>query len=342
MEKLNPQVVVWEYTLACDSKCIHCGSDAKYARKNELTTEESLDLVDQLADIGFKRIILSGGEPTLRKDWKDIAQRINDNDMRFGIISNALAWNQQTIEDIVLSTPFGVGFSVDGEEKLHDYLRGIEGSHKKVFSTIKKLRKYRVPSCAITSVNSQNLPELPAIRNRLIVYGVSAWQIQTVEPMGRMEDKPELILDDNEYMQLAEFIAETRERVPYMNVQGGDCIGYFGKLESRLRKTEWHGCGAGIETLGIDSDGKIRACLSIRSPKGIVGSIREQLLREIWENDDNFYFNRNFNVEDLGEKCAGCEYGTECRGGCQSQSTAFSDEFHNAPYCLHRMESGQK
>ena len=66
--ELNPRVVVWEYTLRCNSGCIHCGSDAKTARDNELSTQESKDLVEQIKEIGFKLIVLSGGEPTLRED----------------------------------------------------------------------------------------------------------------------------------------------------------------------------------------------------------------------------------------------------------------------------------
>lgn len=74
MVALNPQIVVWEYTLACNSHCIHCGSDARTPRKDELSTEEAISLVHQIKKVGFKRLILSGGEPTLRQDWVRIAE----------------------------------------------------------------------------------------------------------------------------------------------------------------------------------------------------------------------------------------------------------------------------
>jgi len=338
MIKLTPKVAVWEYTLACNSKCIHCGSDAKTKRKNELTTKESLDLVDQITDIGFDLTVLSGGEPTLRKDWATISERIKSNNKNFGVISNALAWTTKTIDKVVSLKPYAVGFSVDGEKELHDYLRGINGSHKKVFDMIKQLKKYNVTICAVTSVNKLNLKELNQMRNRLIVYGVDAWQIQMASPMGRMTDNKELVLDAHDYYKLGKFIVETRERLPYMNVQAGDCIGYFGKLEGKLRDSEWNGCMAGIEGIGIESNGNIKGCLSIQALKSIEGNIRTTKLKDIWENMENFKYNRQFQLSNMKGDCASCEQGMQCKGGCQSQSTAFFNEFNHAPYCFLKYE----
>src|SRR5262249_54839548 len=59
---------VWEITLACNLRCVHCGSRAGKARPNELTTAEALDLVEQLADLGVAEVSLIGGEAFLRPD----------------------------------------------------------------------------------------------------------------------------------------------------------------------------------------------------------------------------------------------------------------------------------
>src|SRR6185369_828969 len=72
---------VWEVTLACDLACRHCGSRAARARPDELSTEECLDLVDQIAEIGALEVILIGGEVYLRDDWLDILRRIRARGM---------------------------------------------------------------------------------------------------------------------------------------------------------------------------------------------------------------------------------------------------------------------
>lgn len=336
-----PETVVWEYTLRCNSKCIHCGSDAVNERQDELTGKHCLNLVDQLADIGCRKIILSGGEPTLREDWYDTGKRIKERGIDFGIISNALAWKNKTFDLLEEIKPFGVGFSVDGEPELHDYLRGIKGSHKKVFEAVKELNNRKVGISVITSVNNLNIDQLKQIRNRLIVYGIGGWQIQIANPMGRMKEHPELVLTEENYYKLGEFISRARKMTPGINLAAADCMGYFGTLESQLREKEWAGCSAGTRTLGIDSDGGIRACLSIRDDRAIGGNIKERSLKDIWFDKNNFSFNRNFKKENLKGICSGCKYGEKCRGGCQSSSTSFLKEFHNAPFCLQDYEKRQ-
>lgn len=340
--ELDPTILVWEYTLKCNSLCLHCGSAATSDCSNELSTKEALDAVDQIADLGFKLVVLSGGEPTLRKDWFETAKKIRQRDMDLGIISNGLHWKSDTLEQVASLDLYALGFSVDGEADLHDYLRGIKGSHKKIFEHIKHLRRKDVTICAITTVNTLNLQELPRIRNRLIVYGVDAWQLQVALPMGRMSEKRNLVLNEEQYHSLANFIIESKERLPYMNVQAADCIGYFSSSESKIRDVVWGGCSAGIKSLGLQSDGTVSGCLSNRSYRAVEGNIREKHLEDIWCDKQKFKYTRDFEVNDLKGDCSGCDYGLECKGGCQSQSTAFYDEFNQSPYCLYRYEKKLK
>lgn len=339
MIELKPELVVWEYTLRCNSKCMHCGSDAKNARENELDSSEAIDVVKKISDAGFKRVILSGGEPTLRTDWLATAEAIKEAGMQVGIISTALHWDKRTIDQVASLDMYSVGFSVDGDQQMHDYLRGVRGSHDKVFSVIKELNRKGSTSCIVTAVNKKNLPSLVNIRNHVIVYELDAWQLQMASPMGRMADNKHLVLDEHEYHRLGEFICESKERLPYVNVQASHCMGYFGKLGERLGQ-RWDGCQAGIKGLGIESDGTVKGCLSIRNEDAKEGNVRKGSIKEIWEEAGKFKYNRDFDVSMLKGDCVGCEYGLRCRGGCESQSTAFFNEFHHAPFCFYRYEKG--
>jgi MoaA/NifB/PqqE/SkfB family radical SAM enzyme len=60
-----PAYVVWELTLRCDHACTHCGSRAGVARERELSTAEALVVVDQLASMGAREVVLIGGEAYL-------------------------------------------------------------------------------------------------------------------------------------------------------------------------------------------------------------------------------------------------------------------------------------
>ena len=73
--RYRPIYAVWEMTLKCDLACRHCGSRAGRARPDELSTEECLDLVRQMAALGVLEVTLIGGEAYLRDDWLEIVAR---------------------------------------------------------------------------------------------------------------------------------------------------------------------------------------------------------------------------------------------------------------------------
>jgi 2,4-dienoyl-CoA reductase-like NADH-dependent reductase (Old Yellow Enzyme family) len=80
-DRVKPRLAVWEITLACDLACRHCGSRAGRARPDELSTEEALDFVDQMAELGVLEVTLIGGEAYLREDWTQIVARIKARGM---------------------------------------------------------------------------------------------------------------------------------------------------------------------------------------------------------------------------------------------------------------------
>ena len=79
-----------ELTLACNARCVHCGSDARNERVEELTTEEALKLVADVAELGCTRFTFSGGEPFTRRDWPILAEAVNAAGMRLEVITNGL------------------------------------------------------------------------------------------------------------------------------------------------------------------------------------------------------------------------------------------------------------
>jgi len=65
----SPRACVWELTLSCNLRCKHCGSFAGSRRDDEMSLEENLDVADQLAALGCRRVTLSGGEPLVQPEF---------------------------------------------------------------------------------------------------------------------------------------------------------------------------------------------------------------------------------------------------------------------------------
>jgi radical SAM protein with 4Fe4S-binding SPASM domain len=323
---------VWEITLKCNLRCSHCGSSAGLPRPNELNTQECFRLCEELAELGCEDVSLMGGEPFLREDWFSIGQCVKNLGMNLSIVSNGTIL-EKYIEKISQLKPKVVGISLDGLKESHEKIRG-KGTFEKTVRAIELLRKKGIQTTVITTVSKINFKDLPKMKNLLYKKGVN-WQIQVAMPFGNF--KKEQMLSKEEFYATALFIAKERIENSFKNlpVIGAHCYGYYSKI---LPGCSWEGCTAGISSIGITSDGGIVGCLSMGNNRFIEGNIREKSLREIWEDPNNFAYNRKFSKEQLGPNCKDCKYGAICKGGCNAMSYTLTGRFHNDPYCFYAIE----
>jgi len=204
--KFVPVSAVWEITLACNMKCMHCGSAAGKIRSNELTTEEALVLCEELKKLGTGLVTLIGGEPFLRKDWYKIAQKIKDLGMDLTIISNGLIIDKKIVTQLKKLNPYAVAISLDGAtSETHDSIRGVKGSFDKCISCLKLLKEFGLSTSVITTLHKRNVRELTKIRDLLLNRGI-AWQIQMAGPTGRFPKKLLLSFLKNFFSQKKNFI----------------------------------------------------------------------------------------------------------------------------------------
>src|SRR3990170_179663 len=89
IKEFVPKWIAWEVTRRCNLKCIHCrSSSAIDSPEGIFTTEESFRLIDDISGFAKPVIVLSGGEPLLRKDLFDIARYGTDKGLRMCIATN--------------------------------------------------------------------------------------------------------------------------------------------------------------------------------------------------------------------------------------------------------------
>jgi len=340
---LWPEYVVWETTLACNMNCLHCGSRAGYARHDELNTDEAFALIDQLLELGSRRVILSGGETLLRTDWPQLAGRLLEGGAQVGIITNGLLlYRRGDVLDrlLHLQCEYGnvtVGISIDGLKETHELIRGKVDGFRIALDAVDLLLANGFPVVILTTVNRRNLPDLRRLRDEVIFpRRPFAWQVQTTNKYGRMEEHPDWFLTAEEYMDLCEMLVETRRlRSESPRTDPADCIGYFSEWEAGLRSTAWRGCQAGLRVLGIQSNGNIKGCLSLLDQCFVEGNIRHEPLRDIWDRPGGFAYNREFSPEQLTGMCADCVHGRRCAAGCRAVAHSVTGALHQAPYCLY-------
>jgi len=348
---LRSTYAVWELTLRCNLRCIHCGSRAGDSRPDELTTGEALDLVSQLDEIGVREVSLIGGEAFLRRDWLDIAAEITRRGMRCTMTTGGYGLGPKLAAKIAAAGIRLVSVSVDGLKATHDRLRGREGSWRQAFVAVRSLLDAGIKTGANTQINRLSAPELPRIYEHLRDAGVRSWQTQLTVPMGNAADRPELLLQPPELLDVYPMLSHLLERGLGEGVRmyPGNNIGYFGPYERRFRSrpgTEgwdevfWSGCQGGVLTLGIESDGTIKPDPSLPTDDYAGGKIREQSLRDIVYGSEVLRMNESAGTEHATDElwgfCAGCEFAEVCRGGDTWTSHVFFDRRGNNPYCHYR------
>ena len=344
---LYPRSCVWEITLACNMRCGHCGSHAGAARDDELSLDECFELAGELARLGCRRVTLSGGEPTIHPGWDEIACRLIQNGVVTNIISNGWTWSEQHVQKAQAVGLSNAGFSLDGFEQVHDAIRK-PGSFKRTVAALDLCRAHGLETAVATHINRRNAEQLTQMRDFLAKHGVTQWQLQLGVAAGHMTEHLDWLIEPADLLWIIPAVAQMRQQADRNpRVRTTDHLGYFGKYESGFRDWNvedvdfWIGCRAGLQILGIESNGTIKGCLSLPSSKHdeslfVEGNTREGSLTTIWRDPKAFAITRQFNLEQLTGFCAVCRYADICRGGCVWTAFSQSSGKLDNPYCFYR------
>lgn len=340
----RPGLAVWEFTLACDQKCIHCGPRAGQRRPQELSTEEALRLVQELAAAGVGEVVLIGGEAYLRDDFILVIRAIREAGMDATMTTGGYNLRPDRAEAMAEAGIRSVSVSIDGLERSHDHVRATANSWKRAFAALRNLREAGVGISVNTQINALTRSELADLLELLAVEGIHSWQLQITVAHGNAADHPELLLQPYMLLDLFETLDHLMTRAAALGIRiwPANSLGYFGPLEGRLRGHQkrstghWNGCEAAKIGLGIESDGTIKSCPSLGGPTNTGGRFPERPFAEIWAGAPRFHDMRERTVEDLWGYCRDCYYADPCLAGCTAVSEPLFGRPGNNPYCHHR------
>ena len=319
MKKLHPlRQLFWESTLRCNVHCLHCGSDCVASVETpDMPAEDFLNVIDTEitphVDPHQVLIIISGGEPLMRKDLADIGHALKQRGYPWGMVTNGLALTETRFRELVAAGLRSITVSCDGLEKDHIWLRQHPLAFEGATRAIRLIADYNTnhPSPltwdVVTCANRRNIGHLPQIREMLWSLGVRDWRVFGIDPMGRAATNEELLLTDDQFLYLMKYIASEREAGHHVSYS---CEGYLGTYEGRVRD-HLYLCAAGISVASILIDGSISACTSIRG-KYYQGNIYKDSFWSVWENGFQSYRDRSWMRKK--EPCNNCKAWTFCEG----------------------------
>jgi radical SAM protein with 4Fe4S-binding SPASM domain len=325
-EKYVPLVVSWNLTRKCNLKCPHCYINATTQElKNELTTEESKNLIDQICEVSRPLLILSGGEPLLRPDVYELVRYGASKGLKMGLGSNGSlidATAAKRLKDAGIET---VSISLDSHiPEQHDEFRGVKGSWDKAVGAIKALQENGVLVQVNTTLTQQNYDQIDDIMSLAENIGVENFHLFFLVPTGRGVKIADISPAQYENMIKTTFAKVAKHR---LNVRPS-CAPQFMRIakDMGLDMSRWiRGCLAGLYYCRVYPNGDVTPCpyLPIK-----LGNIREQSFKEIWFHSDMFKTLRDFDA--LKGKCGICEHRAVC-GGCRARAYGLSSDFID--YC---------
>jgi len=306
------QQLFWECTLRCDLKCRHCGSDCKMtSEQTDMPIEDFLGVLDSVArrcDPHKVFVVVSGGEPLMRRDLEACGRAIYERGFPWGMVTNALHLTPERYRGLLKAGIHSMTISLDGLETDHNWMRGNTQSFQMVSQAIDLL--VATPGFTfdiVTCVTRRNYPKLDDIKEFLISKGVKRWRLFTVFPVGRAANDPDMRLTDEEFRGVFEYIKSTRKEGRIHADYG--CEGFLGNYEAEVRDRLFS-CQAGVTVGSVLCDGSISACTSLRADYH-QGNIYKDDFMDVWENRYAAYRNREWMR--TGE-CADCRYWRYCQG----------------------------
>lgn len=202
-------VVVWNVTRRCNLKCVHCYAQAKNQQfPDELTHDEGLRLLDDLAGFGAPVVLFSGGEPLMRPDLTELAGYAVAKGMRAVISTNGTLITPRVAEQLKAIGLSYVGISLDGLAPVNDRFRGVPGAYRRALEGITACREAGIKVGLRFTMNRMNVREIPGIFDLLEAERIPRVCFYHLVYAGRGSDLMKDDLDHRETRQALDLIID--------------------------------------------------------------------------------------------------------------------------------------
>jgi len=338
------RMVAWEVTRGCNLSCLHCRAlSGEGPYPGELTTEECLQVVDDIASFSSPIVILTGGEPLLRQDVYQIAEYGTGKGLRMVLATNGTLLTEESARKLVAAGIRRISISLDGSDaKSHDEFRGVKGSFEGGLRGIRCAKKVGLEFQINTTVTQRNLHQLPQILDLAVDLGAAAHHLFLLVPTGRGKQLQGEAISPHDYEETLNWFYDQRDHVS-LHLKVTCAPHYYRILRQRARRegktmsTEHYGldavtrgCLGGISFCFISSTGSVQPCGYLELE---CGNVREDSLESIWTQCE--YFKDLRDESNYKGKCGYCEYRKVC-GGCRARAFETTGDFlAEEPYCIY-------
>jgi AdoMet-dependent heme synthase len=367
-----PYTISWNLTQRCNQQCAHCYLSAfpQASSTDELTTEECFRVMDEMAEVNPDLLlILTGGEPFLRKDLFDLAGQAVRRGFTVVLGTNGFLLREKQAAAMRQHGIQGASISLDSTDPgRHDSFRQFPGSWEGAIRATQALRAEGLPFSLHMSVTEWNVGEIPAMIDLARSLEARVLNLFFLVRTGRGEGLTDLPAE--EYERVLTEVARAQTEAPAVarpsaQAKGGPpedswgrdlglvprltsghaggpvirakCAPFFRRIlyqldpgSALLSNFAEGSCPAGRHYCRIMPNGDVTACPYMPV---VAGSLRRTPFGDLWREGSIF---RDLRGGKLGGRCGSCEFTRIC-GGCRCRAYAtFGDYLAEDPACVYQ------
>jgi len=273
-KKLNGTVIV---TYRCNARCNMCNRYKKPSQPNE---EISLETIKKLPPMYFTNI--TGGEPFIRQDLKEVVRELYKKSDRIVISTNGFFTDR--IIDLCKEFPnIGIRISIEGLEETNNKIRGLEDGFNRGLTTLKKLIEMKHPDVGfgmtVQDANAKDLVPLYKLSDEMNMEFATASlhnSFYFVEAKNIIKDRP--MVAKNFENLINELLKSNSPKKWFRAYFNHGLINYIYGQKRLLP------CDMAFDTFFIDPYGDVMPCNGTKE-KLVMGNLNEQSWERLWNSE---------------------------------------------------------
>ncbi len=309
-----------EFSKACNFNCSYCYTETKTARSDEMSRREIKDTILQAREMGAKKIIILGGEPTVYPHLEEMLNFIHEQNLQVEIFSNGTGIDRPLAQLFAKIKARVILKMNSRDEELQDKLAGKKGAFKIIRKALQNLRAAGYPATdkflGISTVICQpNIKELPDMWRWLRQNSMEPY-FEVITPQANALENIWLNVDGTALKELFEELSQidrdefNLEWEPQPPLVGNKCMRHQ------------------VSCL-ITASGDVMPCVGVTIN---IGNIRKEKLKDIILNSEVINNLKNFQ-ETITGACSTCEKADECYGCRGAAYQLTGDYLASDPTC---------
>ena len=331
-------------TSRCNMKCDHCRGN--YSGQLDLSLKD----INIIMDFSEKHMIrgtpflISGGEPLLHPQFKEIMKILKDRHVEFVSVTTNGTFVTPEILDYLEGLHFKnlrISVSLDSlNEAEHNAFRHNPNAYAGAIRAIELISNHPGMLCIVrATITKERLREVQKIIDFAASKGADIFSVSSVIPVGRAKDNESLAFDAEHKKQLFEITEKMKLKYPSMIIDVNDPLRCL--LKNKKEKVgTYGGCIAGIGSFSIEPDGNLSPCPLLTDH--VITNIKNKTGEEILDTYVKSEVIHNLIERNLNGKCGKCDKKNAC-GGCRARAEAATGNYLGSdPECFYKLKKNSK